>query len=377
MLSSSMAVSPGGTKSTLHERFWRGVVCASLFFAALCSGIIAAEDARFFRIGTAATAGSFFEIGGVIASAISSPPGTPPCGHGGSCGVPGLLAVAQTTQGSLENLRLVNNGQIDSGFAQADLAGWAYAGTNIVTDAGAMPKLRAIASLFPESLHLVVLADSPIRSVADLAGKTVALGEPGSGTVANTRVLLAGMNFAEGSLTKAYLSPSEAVEALKAGKIDAFFLVGVVPIPAISELAMTTPIRLVPVEPAMVERLAKEIGFYRTTVIPAETYLGVAEDTSSIGFSALWVTSAGIDTDLIYAITTSLWNDASAKLLMTLPIGHRMRLDYALTGLSVPLHPGAERYYREAGFRVDTTPRIKEERVEDRAKDETTGPARQ
>jgi len=219
------------------------LVCASLLFAVLCSVTAAAEDARFFRIGTAATAGSFFEIGGIIASAISSPPGTPPCGHGGSCGVPGLLAVAQTTQGSLENLRLINNGQIDSGFAQADLAGWAYAGSNIFPDAGPMLKLRAIASLFPESLHLVVLADSPIHSVADLAGKKVALGEPGSGTIANTRVLLAGMNFGDSDLVRAYLPPAEAVEALKTGKIDAFFQVGVVPIPAISELAMTTPIR--------------------------------------------------------------------------------------------------------------------------------------
>jgi TRAP transporter TAXI family solute receptor len=352
------------------------LVCASLFFAALASGIIAAEDARFFRIGTAATAGSFFEIGGVIASAISSPPGSPPCGHGGSCGVRGLLAVAQTTQGSLENLRLINNGQLDSGFAQADLAGWAYTGTNIFTDAGAMPKLRAIASLFPESLHLVVRADSSIRSIGDLAGKTVALGEPGSGTVTSARVLLAGMNFGEGSLVRAYLPPSDAVDALKAGTIDAFFLVGVVPIPAISELAMTTPIRLVPIEPETVERLAKEFGFYRTTIISGETYPGVADDTPSIGFSALWVTNADIDADLIYAITTSLWNEASTKLLTALPIGHRMRLDYALTGLSVPLHPGAERYYREAGFRVDTTPRINEERVDDREKGATT-PTRQ
>jgi TRAP transporter TAXI family solute receptor len=252
----------------------------------------------------------------------------------------------------------------------------AYGGTNIFADAGAMPKLRAIASLFPESLHLVVRADSSIRSIADLAGKTVALGEPGSGTIANTRVLLSAMNFPEGSLVKAYLPPTDAIDALKVGTIDAFFLVGVVPIPAITELAMTTPIRLIPVEAEMVDRLAKESGFYRTAIIPGESYSGIADDTPSIGFSALWITNADIDTDLIYAITTSLWNDASAKLLTMLPIGHRMRLDYALTGLSVPLHAGAERYYREAGFRVDTTPRIREERVEDRTKSES-GPSRQ
>jgi TRAP-type uncharacterized transport system substrate-binding protein len=109
---------------------WHGMACAGLaFVAALCvaaAGLAAnGPEPRFFRIGTAATGGSFFEIGGVVASAISSPQGGPPCGHGGSCGVLGLVAVAQATPGSIENLRMINNAQIDSGFAQADLAAWA------------------------------------------------------------------------------------------------------------------------------------------------------------------------------------------------------------------------------------------------------------
>jgi len=118
-----------------------GIACASLaFMAALCvaaAGLAAnGPEPRFIRIGTAATGGSFFAIGGLVASAISSPQGGPPCGHGGSCGVPGLVAVAQATPGSIENLRMINNAQIDSGFAQADLAAWAYHGTKIFTEAG-------------------------------------------------------------------------------------------------------------------------------------------------------------------------------------------------------------------------------------------------
>src|SRR5690348_11744795 len=137
MLSSPMAVSRRETMVWWRRICWRGMVCASFVFAALLS-TTAAEDARFFRIGTAATAGSFFEIGGIIASAISGPPGTPSCPRPGNCGVPGLVAVAQTTQGSLDNLRLINGGQIESGFAQADLAGWAYAGNNVFSEAGPM-----------------------------------------------------------------------------------------------------------------------------------------------------------------------------------------------------------------------------------------------
>src|SRR6187551_2118074 len=123
MLSSPMAVSP---RETGNLRYcWRGLVCASLLFAALIGAAAMAQETRFFRIGTAATGGSFFEVGGLIAGAISGPTEGPPCGRGGSCGVRGLVAVAQATPGSVENLKLINGGQIESGFAQADLAGWA------------------------------------------------------------------------------------------------------------------------------------------------------------------------------------------------------------------------------------------------------------
>jgi TRAP transporter TAXI family solute receptor len=345
---------------------WRSLVCASFVFAALLGGAVAAEDARFFRIGTAATAGSFFEIGGIVASAISSPPGTPTCAKPGNCGVPGLVAVAQTTQGSIDNLRMINSAQIESGFAQADLAGWAYAGNNLFSDTGPMPRLRAIASLFPETLHLVVRAESSIRSLADLAGKTVALGEPGSGTNANARVLLAAVHLGEADLTRRYLSPSQAAAALQAGTIDAFFVVGAPPIPAVRELAASVPIRLVAIAPEIVGQLAKEFSFYRPATIAADIYPGITAETPSAGFSALWLVGAGIDSDLVYAITKSLWSDATGRLMAALPAGQRIDFDRALDGLSVPLHPGAERFYREAGRSVDDAPRIKE--VEDRTK---------
>src|SRR6266699_3603048 len=178
MVSSPMIVSPRETRVAGH--IWRGLVCASLFFATSLGAAALAQEPRFFRIGTAATGGSFFEVGGLVASAISSPADGPACGRGGSCGVRGLVAVAQATPGSIENLRLINEGQIESGFAQSDLAGWAYRATGDFAGAGPMSKLRAIASLFPEAAHLVVLADSPIRSLTDLKGKRVSLGEAGS-----------------------------------------------------------------------------------------------------------------------------------------------------------------------------------------------------
>src|SRR5215470_14517782 len=111
-----------------------------LWAALLTLGVLwrtaSAEETLFFRIGAAATAGSFFEIGGVLASAISKPADSLPCEEGGSCGVPGLVAVAQATQGSVENLRMVASDQIESGIAQSDVVGWAVAGTGVFADAG-------------------------------------------------------------------------------------------------------------------------------------------------------------------------------------------------------------------------------------------------
>ncbi len=352
-----MAVSP---RETWDFRLrWRGLVCAGFVLAALFGGAVLAQEQeqRFFRIGTAATGGSFFEIGGLVASAISGPANGPPCGHGGSCGVPGLVAVAQATPGSIENLRLIGSGQIESGFAQADLAWWAYKGVKLFAGSGAERRLRAIASLFPEAAHLVVRADSPIHSLADLAGKRVSLGEAGSGSAADAEVLLAAAGLAESSLKREYLRPGPAAEDLKAGTLDAFFLVGGYPIPAIRDLAATTPIRLVPIEGQIVDKLKRDFGFYRLTEIPAGTYPGLDSGTASLGFSALWLVNADADPDLVYAITKSLWDPQTKRLLATLdPIGKRVRLDRALEGLSVPLHPGAARFYREAGMPVADTP---------------------
>ena len=355
MLSSPMTVSPGETR--VFPTCWRSLVCAGLLFAAPICDAVLAQETRYFRIGTAATGGSFFEIGGVVAGAISSPTDAPSCAHGGSCGVPGLVAIAQATPGSIENLKLINDGQIESGFAQADLADWAYKGIDDFAGSGPLPRLRAIASLFPEAAHLVVRADSPVHSLADLAGKRVSLGEAGSGTAADARVLLAAAKLGEKDVTRQYLRPGPAAEELKAGTIDAFFLVGGAPIPAIRDLAKSTPIRLVPFDGEIIDALKKNFVFYHRAVIPAGTYPGIDGDTPTFGFYALWLANADIDTDLIYAITKSLWNEATAKLLGTLdPIGQRIRLDRALNGVSVPLHPGAERFYRDVGLPVDTTP---------------------
>jgi TRAP transporter TAXI family solute receptor len=344
----------GETMSAKVSVWWYGAGVAAFLVLGLSCASPSAQDAQFFRIGAAATSGTFFEVGGVIASAISKPAGSPPCEHGGNCGVPGLVAVTQATQGSVDNLRMVAAGQIESGIAQSDIAGWAYAGTGIFAANGSMKRLRAIASLFPENVQLAVHRYGAIRTLADLKGKHVSLGQMGSGTLADARVVLAAAGLTEKDMTAEYLRPGVAAANVRDGTLDGFFLIGGAPVPAIRELAATTPIRLIPIDDEVLSRMTESSGSYRRSVIPAGTYPGIDTETPSIGFNALWIVSADVSDDLIYAITKALWNEATQRLLDAHnQIGKQVRFEDALEGLSVPLHPGAKRFYREAGLPVE------------------------
>jgi len=313
-----------------------------------------AQETHFFRIGAAATAGSFFEVGGVLASAISKPADSLPCEQGGSCGVPGLVAVAEATQGSVANLRMVASDQIESGIAQSDVVSWAFAGTGVFADEGPIKTLRAIASLFAESLHLVVPAAGPIQTLADLKGRRISLGQTGSGTLVDARIVLAASGLTEQDLSAEYLRSGTAAANLSEGTLEGFFLIGGVPLPAVRALAATTPIRLIPIPDDVLSKMQEKYGAYDRSVIPADTYPGVGVATSTVGFHALWVVSAEASDDLIFAITKALWNEATQRLLEAHdPIGKDVRLEHALDGLSVPLHPGALRFYRQAGLPVE------------------------
>ena len=344
------------TGETVPARFgvwWCGPGVAALVVLGLLWELASpgAQETQFFRIGAAATSGTFFEMGGVIASAISKPAGSPPCERGGNCGVPGLVAVAQATEGSVENLRMIAAGQIESGIAQSDIAGWAYTGAGIFTAEGPMRELRAIANLFPENVQIVVRGDSPIRTLADLKGRRISLGQNGSGTLADARVILAAAGLTEEEMSAEYLRPGVAATQMKEGTLDGLFLIGGAPVPIIRELAAATPIRLVSIDDTVLARIEENSSSYRRSVIPAGTYPGIDEDIPSIGFNALWIVSAGQSDDLIYAITKALWSDASQRLFETHnPIGKQVRLAEALQGLTVPLHPGARRFYYEAGI---------------------------
>jgi uncharacterized protein len=309
---------------------------------ALTMGTAAAQQ-QFFRIGTGGTAGTYYPIGGIIANAISE--------HGGM-GVKGLVATAVASNGSLANVNSINGGQLESGFSQSDVAFWAYSGTGLFEGKPKVESLRLIANLYPESIHIVARKDSGIKTVADLKGKRVSLDEPGSGTLVDARIILAAYGVSEKDLKPEYLKTGPAADRMKDGQLDAFFFVGGYPGGAISELATTgSGITLVPVDGAPAQKVMDQYKFFAEDTIPADVYKGTAA-TKTLSVGAQWLTSAKADATLVYNVTKALWSDETRKML---DAGHAkgkmIQPKTALAGAGgVPLHPGAEKFYREAGL---------------------------
>ncbi len=173
---------------------------------------VPAQEMHFFRIGTGGVAGTYYPIGGLIADIISSPPGARPCDKGGSCGVPGLVAIAQSSNGSVANVDAIRSGELESGFVQSDIAYWAYTGTGIFEGQGNVKNLRAITSLYSESVHIVARKGAGIRTVRDLKGKRVSLDEPGSGTLVDARIILEAFGLSEADLQAEYIKSSPGAE---------------------------------------------------------------------------------------------------------------------------------------------------------------------
>jgi len=305
----------------------------------------------FRSIGTGGTAGTYYPVGGLLANAISSPPGSRACNDGGSCGVPGLVASAVASNGSVANINAIAGGTMESGFTQSDVAYWAFTGTGIYEGKPKVTGLRLIANLYPESVHLVARKGANIRGVADLRGKRVSLDEPGSGTLVDARIIMGAFGITEKDIRPEYLKPNQAGDKLRDGGLDAFFFVGGYPAGAIAELAASgAGIELVPIAGPEIEKMRQQYGFFAADTIPANTYKNVGE-ARTLAVGAQWVTSDRQDANLVYEITKALWNANTRRLLDS---GHAkgkaITRENAVLGAGIPFHPGAERFYKEQGL---------------------------
>lgn len=245
-------------------------------------------------------------------------------------------------------MNAMERGEIDSGFAQADVVYAAYTATGAFDGRPPMTDLRVIASLYAEHMQLVAAQDSGIETLEDLRGRRVSLDEPGSGTLLLATDLLDAADIGRGGVIAEYMKPGPAVSLMARGELDAFFIAAGVPTNAVSDLIGPGRAHLVPLAGPAVDTLLERHPFLTRAPIPAGVYGADHPETQTFGVMAQWVTTAGASDELVYAICKALWNDATRTLLDGgHPTGRLIRLETARDGVNVPLHAGAERCYAD------------------------------
>ena len=317
----------------------RGTVTAGLLWAAVCFGACGAPAAPVHRlsIATGGTGGVFYPYGGGIAKVLSS-------------SLPGIEVTAEVTAASVDNLKFLKQGDSDIAFTMADMAKDGLGGQDAFKEFGAVP-VRALAVLYPSYTHLVVRGDSGITSVAGLKGKVVSTGPPGAGSavLANRIMATAGLDPAR-DIRPHNLSVSQAVDAMKDGKLDAFFWNGGVPTAAVLDLLHSPGLtaNILPLDevlPALQRAYGSEM-YYRT-IIPKAAY-NLPQDVPVVAVAVILVVSETMPEALAHDITKTLFDEQPA-LAAIHPQARALALPAAIKGAVIPFHEGAERFYRERG----------------------------
>ncbi len=286
---------------------------------------------------TGGTAGTYYPLGGAMSQIINRV-------------VKDVNVSVQSTGASVANIRMMQNGEVDLALIQTDTADYAWNGTEMFKDDGKLQNFKVMASLYPELIQVVVRAESGIDSIADLKGKKVSVGAPGSGTEANARQILEiyGLTYQDLSQVQ-YLSFAESAEAFKDRHIDAFFVTAGIPNAGIQDTATMHKIKILDIPDDMYEKLHDKYGFYGQALIPAGCYINQTDLIRTVAVQAVLVVRADLDAGMVYEMTAALF-DNLPELATSHAKGKEMSLKGALTGVSTPLHPGAEKYFKEKGI---------------------------
>jgi TRAP transporter TAXI family solute receptor len=301
---------------------------------------------QFFRLATGGLSGNYYPIGGLLAQGLSNPIGGRPCAEGGACGVPGLVVYPLSANASLANIRALETAQVEGALVQSDAAFWGYTGTALFNTPHT--KLRFVATLFTEQLHLVTRADSKITSVRDLRGHLVGVGLNGSGTLENVKAVLSAAEMSLNEIVPQYLTFEESVRRLERGVITAVFFVAPTPSPHVADM-LKKGLRPVAIDGTLRRAVMDRFLYFDSVTIPANVY-GLKTPWETVGLGAQLLVAADLPDQLVYDLTTALWAPHTRSLLGLHPKGREVTPERALFGLAVPMHPGAARYYRERGL---------------------------
>lgn len=294
------------------------------------SGVFAQQT--FLTIATGGTAGTYFPLGGALAEIWNK-------------NIPKMNVNATATGASAANIAMLAKGDVDVIFVQNDAAYYAFNDLEIYKGKGTKD-IRGLASLYDETVQLVALQESGIKTVADLKGKRVSVGAAGSGVELNARQVLeaAGLSYAD--IKVQYLSFAESASNLKDGNIDAAFNTAGAPTAAIQDLAASKKITIVPIDGEVAKKLMGKYSFYTLTKLPKSTYIGMTQDVTTVSVKSMLAVSAKLNADLVYKLLETMYANTE-RLAASHIKGADIKIETATDGMSIPLHPGAEKFFKE------------------------------
>ena len=289
-------------------------------------------------MGTGGTSGTYYAFGGVLGQYIKNNAG--------------IDVTVVSTDGSKANIESIDSGDYQLGTVQSDVMAYAWAGSRSFEANGKIDSFRVVAGLYAEAVQLVTM-NPEIKSVADLKGKSVSIGAPGSGVYFNAMDVLAAAGLTENDIKAQYQSFADSTDALKDGKIDAAFIVAGAPTAAITELCTTNSAYLVPIDGDIAAKLMADCAFYTTYVIPAGTYAGQTEDVTTVTVKATLIVAASASEDDVYNLTKAIFDNVDA-IAAENGKGKELSIENATSGMAAPFHAGAAMYFAEKGVTVPT-----------------------
>ena len=300
---------------------------------AACGGASAAK----MTMGTGGTSGTYYGYGGVLGQYIKNNAG--------------IDVTVVSTDGSKANIQGIDSGDYQLGTVQSDVMAYAWEGSRSFESDGKVDSFRVVAGLYAEAVQLITM-DPAIKSVADLAGKSVSIGAPGSGVYFNAIDVLNAAGLTEADINAQYQSFADSADALKDGKIDAAFIVAGAPTPAITELCTTNNAYLVPIDGEVAANLIAACPFYTTYDIPAGTYNGQTEDVTTVTVKATLIVSADAAEEDVYKLTAAIFDNIEAITAENAK-GAELSVENATSGMTAPFHAGAAKYFAEKGITVE------------------------
>lgn len=317
----------------MKKLFTLALAAALTLSLAACGGASTTK----MTMGTGGSAGTYYGYGGVLGQYIRNKAS--------------IDVKVVATDGSKANIQGIAAGDYQLGTVQSDVMAYAWEGTRSFESTGKIDSFRVVAGLYAESVQLVTM-DPSIKSVADLKGRSVSIGAPGSGVYFNATDVLAAAGLAETDINAQYQSFADSADALKDGKIDAAFIVAGAPTPAITELCTTNSAYLVPIDGAVADAMMASSPFYTTYVIPAGTYPGQDSDVTTVTVKATLIVDAKASEDAVYNLTKAIFDNA-ADIAKENGKGAELSLENATSGMTAPFHKGAAKYFAEKGVTVD------------------------